>query len=80
VLLDEQMQRAMDLVITHRGECGLPPENKFVFGLKGDAEGYIPYARQLRRLSNEIGVKDVSTSQMRKYLATVYQARHLKAF
>lgn len=76
VLLDQQMQRALDLIITHREQCGVLPENKYVFALSSSVEGFIRHSTELRKLRLEIGVKNVSTTQMRKYLATSFQVRY----
>ncbi len=70
----------MDLVIQHREECGLLPDNRFVFGLAGSREGYIRHSTELRKLRDEIGVENVSTTQMRKYLATSYQVRYFSLY
>jgi hypothetical protein len=63
----------MELIISHREDCGVLAQNVYVFALSESVEGYIRHSTELRKLRDEIGVKNVSTTQMRKYLATSYQ-------
>jgi hypothetical protein len=73
ILLDEHMKTALDLLVEEREVGCLMSENPFVFGLGWSKEGYIKHSAPLKELQEEMDVKNMSTRQMRKYLATALQ-------
>jgi hypothetical protein len=70
VLLDPTMKAAFDLIMEHRNVGGILPENEFIFAKSCTKDGFIRHSALLKEFQDEIGVKNMSTRQMRKYLAT----------
>jgi len=70
VLLDPTMKAAFDLIVKHREVFGILPENEFVFARPCTKDGFMRHSAFPKEFQNEIGVKNMSTRQMRKYLAT----------
>ena len=64
------MNAAFDLIMEHRNVGGILPENEFIFARSCTKDGFIRHSALLKESTDEIGVKNMSTRQMRKYLAT----------
>jgi hypothetical protein len=71
--VDSDLQNALGLIIKHREKCCVLASNPFVFALSSSPNGFINHSKPLRKFAEELGVKNMSTTQQRKYLATIYQ-------
>jgi hypothetical protein len=70
ILLNEEMKSALDLLVDNREIGCVSPENPFVFALAWSKDGFIKHSGPLKEFQEDIGVQNMSTRQMRKYLAT----------
>jgi len=74
MLLDLQLDQAFTLIIEKRGDHGVLEANPHLFALTDSRDAFLRHSPQLKRLAEEIGVTNDGTVQMRKYLATTFQA------
>ena len=83
VLLTETMVAALDILEETRIECGVTPSNPFVFASRGSADSHMNSWHAMNKLSQEAGCKHpqlVSSSRLRKYMATVCQILDFEDF
>lgn len=79
VLLTEDMVESMDILLNTRQSCGILPANKFFFALAGSM-GHLRFFNVLKSVAARAGLKRpelLSTTRMRKYLATMAQVDKL---
>ena len=72
-ILTYKMKEKVDTLLQHREELGIPPENKYLFGIPG----YKTHLRSwdiIRKFCETFQVKNLTTTSLRKYLATCAQA------
>ena len=72
-ILTYKMKEKVDTLLQHRDKLGIPPENKFLFGVPG----YRSHLRSwdiLRKFCEDFQVANLTSTSMRKYLATCAQA------
>ena len=72
-ILTYKMKEKVDTLLQHREKLGIPPANKFLFGVPG----YMSHLKSwdiLRKFCEEFQVSNLTSTSMRKYLATCAQA------
>ncbi|XP_056441944.1 uncharacterized protein LOC130379252 isoform X2 [Gadus chalcogrammus] len=80
VLLSPDMVSSIQMLVTYRGRCAVPPENVYLFG-RPDAESHVRGSDAIRAFAHECGVKDPQTltsTRLRKQMATMSQVLNLK--
>ncbi|XP_061170557.1 uncharacterized protein LOC133179888 [Saccostrea echinata] len=81
VLLTETMIIALDCLMKHREGCGISSSNPFVFASPTSSSNHIDPWTSMNRLAKEAGCEQpylISSSRLRKYLATVCQILDLE--
>jgi hypothetical protein len=74
IILNAQLQTACDLIIEHREDVGqILPENEFIFARSWSKDGFMRHSSHLKRMAEAMGVANMSTRGLRKYLATAFQ-------
>jgi hypothetical protein len=74
IILNAQLQTACSLIIENREDVGqIMPENEFIFARSWSKDGFIRHSSHLKRMAEEMGVANMSTRGLRKYLATAFQ-------
>lgn len=73
ILLTTMMKKAYDLILEFRHIGEINPNNKFFFALPWLDDSYMNHSRLLKKYTEEFNVKNMSTTQMRKYMATTLQ-------
>ncbi|CAL8258937.1 unnamed protein product [Arctogadus glacialis] len=78
VLLSPDMVSSIQMLVTYRGRCAVPPENVYLFG-RPEAESHVRGSDAIRAFAHECRVKDPQTStRLRKQMATMSQVLNLK--
>ena len=80
VLLSPDMVSSIQMLVTYRGRCAVPPENVYLFG-RPEAESHVRGSDAIRAFAHECGVKDPQTltsTRLRKQMATMSQVLNLK--
>lgn len=81
VLLTEAMTVALDCLMKHREGCGISSLNPYVFASPTSASNHIDPWTSMNKLAKEAGCEQpylISSSRLRKYLATVCQILDLE--
>lgn len=76
VLLKADVEECLTLLIAHRQDAGVPPENGFLFGLpsKVDFHRVVDAGRVLKKFAKACGAKKpllLTATNLRKHLATI---------
>lgn len=81
VLLTKAMTVALDCLMKHREGCGISSSNPYVFASPTSASNHIDPWTSMNKLAKEAGCEQlylISSSRLRKYLATVCQILDLE--
>jgi len=76
VLLTDTMIAALDTLEETRTDCGISASNPFIFASLGSQDSQINSWHAMNKMAQEAGCKQphlISSSRLRKYLATVCQ-------
>lgn len=79
ILLTEDVVQSIDTLIDTRQACGVPSQNKYVFGLTATT-GHLRFFNVLRNVAKRAGMKKpelLTTTRMRKHVATMAQVTYL---
>ncbi len=74
VILTEQVKDAMDALLDSRADCGILNSNIYFFAIPGYAT-HLQHSTVLKKFVDEFGVTNMATRKIRKFIATVLQAR-----
>jgi hypothetical protein len=73
-LLSKTMKAALDLIVRDRETVGNIMEiNPFVFAIPQKEDSFLRHSPILKDLADSLGVENMATKNMRKYLATTFQ-------
>ncbi|KAG5861624.1 hypothetical protein JTB14_033324 [Gonioctena quinquepunctata] len=83
VLLSRELESYINLILKHRQDAGVSPDNPFIFGVpkENDDFCYLKATVLLRKYSTECGAKNTITLRgtlLRKHLATTCVTLDLK--
>jgi hypothetical protein len=74
IVLTEELKEAMDALLEARNVCEVLDGNPFFFALPGFSTYLLP-SPVLRKFTTKFGVTNMATRKIRKFIATVLQAR-----
>lgn len=74
VIITDAIKESMDLLTACRKECGVPESNEFIFAVPGYS-GNLQSSPVMKKFKEEYNVENMDTRKIRKYLATIVQAK-----
>ncbi|KAG5892254.1 hypothetical protein JTB14_014624 [Gonioctena quinquepunctata] len=81
VLLTKEMKESVDFLLAARTEVGVPEGNHFVFARLGDLQSYMRGHDCIKKWCSEANLdspETITSTKLRKYVATVCQVFNLK--
>ena len=72
-ILTYKMKEKVDYLLLHRDKLGIPEENKYLFAIPGH-QTHLCSWNIIRKFCEEFKVENLTTTSLRKYLATSAQA------
>jgi hypothetical protein len=74
IILDNEVKEAMDLLLATRLECEVPVTNEYFFAIPKHSS-FLQHSPILKKYVEEFGVSNMATRQIRKFIATLLQAK-----
>ena len=76
VILTLRMKQKFDALLEYRAHLGIPPDNKYFFGIP-KCQTHIKAWDVMRNFNEQFGLPRITTTGLRKYLATTAQVMNL---
>ena len=76
VILTLRMKQKFDALLEYRAHLGIPPDNKYFFGIP-KRQTHIKAWDVMRNFNEQFGLPRITTTGLRKYLATTAQVMNL---